>query len=212
VYLPLYRRGRRCVRQRVSFEKGGCPIASQGVGVGDYSIHLARRLSYPPQTGQQWYWSSNDVSHARQRYGRPAGSPRWETVRAISITPIDDHTYANGIHCQKERGSFNSFYPLPSCGFRNRRRSRAPARWPLSHVRQPGVTVLSDSANSRAEPDPLGQTNVDIAWCVPPLAGHDFGSALWRAPGKVCAPPSCVWKSRRPKEARPTLSPFSPCR
>jgi len=64
------------------------PVAGDG-----YSTHLARRISYPPQAGQEWCWRSNDSSHARQMYGHPVCSPRWETLRALSKTPIDDHTH-----------------------------------------------------------------------------------------------------------------------
>ena len=85
------------------------------VGAEGYSTHLARRMSYPPQAGQEWCWRSNDASHARQMYGRPVCSPRWETLRALSKTPIDDHMFRWSYTTKKSNDS--------SCQFTGRRLS-----------------------------------------------------------------------------------------
>ncbi len=48
-------------------------------------------MSYPPQTGQEWYWISKALRQDRQTYGCRSAVPNPETTFALSKTPIDDH-------------------------------------------------------------------------------------------------------------------------
>jgi len=81
-----------------------------------YHTHSARRMSYPPQAGQEWYCTCRVASHRMHRYGlSPSGSPRWETSFALSNTPMDDHVLAWDHDAKKRDDRLSHFIAAPSC-------------------------------------------------------------------------------------------------